>query len=189
MSSGKALGWIAIFGLSSVLDGGAIARAGGGPADAASLHCWKAHGFIQVSFDPTDCDSVVGMCTRGEIAGASGFLNGTTRFRATGLGGAVVGEASIVTPPAEPATTWSYSGELVLTTHLGTLTFSDVGIFDTFGGTFSEIDRVTDASGIFEDASGTLFMFGQAYADGSGFEGDVRGTLCVPSRAPHGGRR
>ncbi|MEK7705839.1 MAG: hypothetical protein AAB426_12835 [Myxococcota bacterium] len=97
-----------------------------------------------------------------------------------------MGEASIVTPPAEPGSTWSYSGALDLTTRFGVLSFTDVGVFDTAGGTFSEIDRVRAGSGIYEGATGTLFMFGHAYADGSGFEGDVRGEICVPHRAPRG---
>lgn len=145
--------------------------------------CWNVRAEITASFTSDACDSVVGLCTVGSVRG--GFLHGETQFSATGVGGGAIGEDSIVTPPAEPSSTWSYSGTLVLQTLLGSLTFSDVGVFDTAGGGFSEIDRVVDGSGLFAGATGKLFIYGDAFPDRSGFDGDIRGRLCVPLEAPH----
>jgi len=145
--------------------------------------CWDVRGAITVSFSAGDCASVVGLCTQGVID-ADGFLEGTTRYTATGIGGGVAGETSIVTPPAEPPSTWTYAGELLVTTALGTLRMNDVGVLDTAHGLFTELDRVLDGTGLYEGATGTLYMFGTTYPDGSGFEGDVRGRLCLPTAPP-----
>jgi hypothetical protein len=144
--------------------------------------CLPIDARIDVTFVTEGCDSVVGMCTEGRVSSRRSFLAGTTRFRATGLGGGVVGEASIVFPPAEPASTWSYSGELVITTAVGELHTEDVGVFDTVRGTFTEMNRVVSGTGLLRDARGDLFMSGYSHADGSGFSGDVSGTVCVPRR-------
>src|SRR5205814_7044026 len=90
--------------------------------------CFDVFANIDARFATSGCTSPVGLCTAGTL---SGFPGGTTRFTALGLGGAPVGEASIVTPPAEPGTTWSYRGDLVYTTPLGALNLEDVGVLDT----------------------------------------------------------
>lgn len=144
--------------------------------------CWSVHAQITASFTSDGCESVVGLCTAGSVRGS--LLAGETRFSAAGVGGNVAGEESIVTPPAEPGSTWAYSGTLTLETHLGSLTFNDVGVFDTAGGEFSEIDRLVDASGLFAGASGSLFIYGDAFPDRTGFAGDIRGRLCLPIVAP-----
>ena len=118
------------------------------------------------------CDSPVALCTTGVISGG-GILRGTTRFTALALGPAA----------GEPPTTLSYSGELVVTTKHGSITFSDAGIFDTDPSVsaFSELDRVVagSGSGRFLGASGLLFIAGTASAGGTVFEGDLRGEVCI----------
>ena len=164
----------------------------GEPADlvAGSRHghdgpwCWTVRAEMSATFVAEGCDSVVGMCTAGTVQGP--LLSGDTWFSATGLGGGVMGEPSIVTPPAEPPSTWAYAGTLVIDTALGSLTLSDVGVFDTYGGGFSEVDRVVDGSGFYAGAEGTLFIYGVGYEDGTGFDSSIRGHLCVQPEWPHG---
>jgi len=149
----------------------------------AGTPCFDVRATISVRFATDACDSVVGLCTRGTVRSrGAGFLRGTTRFRATGLGGGVVGEASIVTPPAEPPTTWAYSGELSIATALGTLELEDAGVFDTARGTFTELNRAVGGTGVFRGATGDLFIFGYAHDDFGGFDGTIRGDLCVSRR-------
>jgi len=153
-----------------------------GRAPAAGQWCFEVKGTIAVSFTaPGSCDSPFGMCTAGVTTGNHGFLDGTTAFSALGLGGGVIGEPSIVYPPVEPASTWTYRGTLVLSTKLGDLVTTDVGVLDTVGGVFTELVRVQSGTGLYVGATGTLYMFGTTYADGSGFGGDVRGQLCLPT--------
>lgn len=151
-------------------------------ADGDSLRCLSIDARIEVSLFVAGCMSPVGFCTQGVIRSRSGWLHGTTEFMAGGLGGDVMGEDSIVTPPSEPASTWSYAGQLDLDTPVGELHLEDVGVFDTDRGTFAETDRVVGGTGLFEGATGDLFMYGHAYEDRTGFSGDVRGEVCVPRR-------
>lgn len=142
--------------------------------------CFPLRGTIRVTMTATDCASPVGLCTEGVFR--SSFISGRTRFMATGLGGEPVGEASIVTPGAEPATTWSYSGVLTIETRLGTLVLSDVGVLDTVAGIFTELNRPVAGTGTFAGVSGRVYMSGTVVDDGTGFDGDVSGELCVPTR-------
>ena len=125
---------------------------------------------------PESCtDSPVALCTQGKIT-HSWLLRGTTSFNALDLSPSA--GLTTFTPPVEPASTLSYGGELVITTRFGTLTISDVGVFDTALGIFSEVDRITSGTGIFEGSTGNLFIFGDVKEDGSGFTGDIRGEIC-----------
>lgn len=148
-------------------------------AQDPSERCYRVHARIHAMFSSTGCTSPVGMCTQGTL---SGFPSGSTRFEALGLGGAPVGETSIVTPPAEPGTTWSYRGNLVYRTLLGEIQLEDVGVLDTVAGTFSELQRVVGGTGSFENATGDLFSYGHTTPAGDGFDGAVRGEVCVPRR-------
>jgi hypothetical protein len=156
------------------------------PADASGWHghddgeaCFPLLGNLRVTFVAQGCTSPVGMCTTGVYRSA--FVSGTTSFRATGIGGLPVGETSIVTPPAEPNTTWSYSGELTITTRVGTLVFADVGVLDTVAGTFTELNRPVSGTGTFEGMTGRAFVSGTVTEDGNGFDGTVTGRICVPT--------
>lgn len=144
--------------------------------------CVPVYAEMSATFFSANCTSPVGMCTAGNITTPTGTVIGVASYTAQGIGGGAVGEASVVTPPVEPATTWTYAGELVVSTWLGELTFSDVGIFDTAGGAFTEFDRLTSGTGLFEGASGTLFINGFGFEDGTGFASDIRGTICIPNQ-------
>ena len=134
--------------------------------------CIPVHATINALFVNTDCSSPVGLCTAGQISGG-GILNGNTRFIALGTASAA-GITGI-----EPETTLSYHGLLEVTTRHGTLTISDIGVFDPVVGVYSEVDRITAGTGRFENATGTLFIHGNAFTDGSGFDGEVRGQICL----------
>lgn len=160
----------------------ALAGALAAPADAQGGHgdrCIRVHAEISARVTAEGCDSPVGFCTRGTLRG---FPGGTTAFRALGLGGAPVGESSIVTPGAEPASTWSYRGDLTYTTPVGAIHIEDVGVLDTVRGAFSELQRVVGGTGAFAGATGELFSYGHTTPAGDGFDGPVRGEICVPRR-------
>jgi hypothetical protein len=95
------------------------------------------------------CTSPVGSCTVGSITNG-GFLNGETSF--TAFGAAIAAGMNGI----EPDSTSSYSGLLTITTKHGILTISDVGVFDTAMGKFSEIDRVIEGTGMFQESTGVL---------------------------------
>ncbi len=153
----------------------------GGTANATHSDqiCFPLLGRIRVAITSDACTSPVGLCTTGTFR--SGFVTGTTRFSATGLGGQPVGEASIVTPPAVPDTTWSYSGVLTIVTRIGTIVFNDVGVLDTVAGTFTELNSPVSGTGNFEGVTGRVFMSGTVTGGGTGFDGAVTGELCLPT--------
>lgn len=156
-------------------------RGHGHPHDGDGTACFSMQGRLDVSFVSDGCASPVGMCTRGVYR--SPYVSGTTAFEATGIGGLPVGEASIVTPPAEPASTWSYSGNLTITTRLGTLTFRDVGVLDTAAGTYTELARPVSGTGTFAGMTGNVYVSGTVTEAGDGFTGTVSGRICVPTAA------
>jgi hypothetical protein len=113
--------------------------------------------------------------TAGTIHGG-GLLNGTTAF----TGDALAPSAGLATTLV-PATTVSYTGVLVITTHRGTLTLRDIGIFDTDlakDGEFSSRSRVVAGTGRFAGASGILFFHGDSLPDAT-FTAEVNGTICL----------
>ena len=134
--------------------------------------CIPVHATINALFVTAGCTSPVGLCTAGQLSG-SGILNGSTRFTALGIAPAA-GITGI-----EPDTTLSYHGVLEVATRHGTLSISDIGVFDQAVGVYSEVDRITAGTGRFENATGTLFIHGDAFSDGSGFDGEVRGQICL----------
>jgi hypothetical protein len=150
------------------------------PVEAGSTFCFPVRATIEAFFTDGPCDSPVGLCTEGEVKSPLGLFSGSSRFTATGLGGEPVGEDSIVTPPAEPATTWSYSGVLEISTGVGTVTFEDVGVLDTVAGTFTELERPLSGTGLFRGVTGALFISGHLTPAGDGFDGRISGELCVP---------
>jgi hypothetical protein len=144
--------------------------------------CFPVRGRITTELTADDCSSPVGLCTNGYLRSTFGLLSGRTHFEAGGLGGDPVGESSIVTPPAEPGTTWAYSGVLTVHTRVGTITFSDVGVLDSAQGLFTEIDRPTSGTQALRGVTGALFVSGHTTPDGNGFDGDITGELCLPRR-------
>lgn len=154
--------------------------------DSTGQICVPVHAQLTATFVTEGCTSPVGFCTAGDLTSWTGYTLGVANYTAQGLGGGAVGEASVVTPAsAEPASTWTYAGTLVITTSYGELVLSDVGVFDTAGGAFTEFDRVTSGTGLFSGATGTIFINGFGFEDGTGFQSDLRGTVCVPATSPN----
>jgi hypothetical protein len=80
-------------------------------------------------------------------------------------------------PLVEATTTLSYSGLLTITTHHGTLTTRDTGIFDTAGtGLFASRDVVVSGTGIFEGATGHIFYIGTGVTK---FDARALGEICL----------
>jgi hypothetical protein len=151
---------------------------------SASRHrgpiCFPIRANITTEFTADGCSSPVGLCTKGFLRSSFGFFSGRTHFEASGLGGEPVGEASIVTPPAEPSSTWAYSGVLTVHTRVGMITFTDVGVLDSAQGIFTELQRPVSGTHTFEGVTGALFVSGHLTEDGNGFDGNITGELCIP---------
>jgi hypothetical protein len=77
----------------------------------------------------------------------------------------------------EPASTLSYAGRVTVTNDKGTFTTTNVGVFDTALGAFSQLDRIQNGTAGFEDATGSLFV-AAAGTPAAGFEAAVRGEVC-----------
>lgn len=111
--------------------------------------------------------------TRGRIRGD---LNGTTEF---------IGDAASLMPIAGPASpplnpSFSYTGDLVITTRQGTLRTRSVGAFEFLPfGAGTQFDRVIGGTGKYRGATGLLFFNFIANGDLSGFTSSVRGELCL----------
>ncbi|PXW89942.1 hypothetical protein C8R34_10399 [Nitrosomonas sp. Nm84] len=109
--------------------------------------------------------------TSGTITGGE-KLNGTTR--------ATFSSTPIPTPDAS---TISYIDNFSVTTQKGILATSNVAIYDTGRGLFSEIARIVpDAStGDFAGATGVLFISGQTTDGGATFQAGIEGEICFIS--------
>jgi hypothetical protein len=118
------------------------------------------------------CTSPVGFCVEGVIAGG-GWINGKTKATILGLA------PSVGLPGIEPETTLSVAGDRTIETSHGTLTLRFTAVFDTARGEFSELLRVTDGTGKFVGATGTLYLMGRLSADGISIEGDFTGEVCL----------
>lgn len=105
-----------------------------------------------------------------------GDLKGTTQF--TGDATSLTPITGVVSPPLNP--TFSYTGNLVITTKKGTLTTRSVGIFEVVPfGTGTQFDRVVAGTGKFQGATGLLYFTFTANSDVSGFTSSVTGKLCL----------
>ena len=114
--------------------------------------------------------------TEGEIQ--SGFLKGTTKF--VGDGDSLLPPiTSTPSPPIEPLT-FSYTGDLTITTTKGTLTTRSVGVFEGVPFGFgTQFDRVLGGTGLFEGAVGNLFYNFTADETAAAFTSQVSGEICV----------
>ncbi len=122
------------------------------------------------------CTSPVGFCVEGVINGG-GWINGKTSATILGLA------PSVGLPGIEPETTLSVAGDRTIVNSQGTLTLRFTAVFDTARGEFSELLRVTDGTGKFLGATGTLFLTGQLSADGISIEAEVTGVVCLAGPA------
>lgn len=101
-----------------------------------------------------------------------GKLNGTTK--------ATFSSAPIPTPDAG---TVSYIDNFSVTTHRGVLATSNVAIYDTGRGLFSEIARIDPnaSTGDFAGATGALFINGLTTDSGATFQAGIEGEICFIS--------
>lgn len=95
-----------------------------------------------------------------------GILNGQTHF-----------VTSSFTPTAVPGI-FLLTGNLTITTNKGTLTTSDVAIFDVANGLFTDIAQITGGTGDFAGATGVLFISGKT-TDFVHFQDKIVGNICL----------
>ena len=109
-----------------------------------------------------------GTTTIGTIA-RGGILNGTTADLFT--------SALTATPDSN---TFSFTDTLTITADRGgTLTDSDVTIYNLALGVFSTISPISNGTGILAGATGTLFISGSS-TDGVNFADKIVGQICLP---------
>jgi hypothetical protein len=113
--------------------------------------------------------------TTGEIT--SGLLKGTTRF--TGDQTSLTQITGTDSPPIN-LLTYSYTGDLKITTRKGTLTTRSVGVFEGIPfGVGVQFDRIIEGTGVFEGADGVLFFRFKADDTGAAFTSSVNGEVCL----------
>lgn len=135
------------------------------------MRCKRVEGRLTSVSVTQDCTNANG-CFAGVITGDRS-IRGT--FRAVAFGFA----PSVGLPGLEPESTLSFAGERTIETAQGTLRLRLTGVFDTARREFSELERVTDGTGRFEGATGTLWLAGTSNADATAFEALVTGQLCT----------
>ncbi|MEZ4865719.1 MAG: hypothetical protein R3C14_30685 [Caldilineaceae bacterium] len=139
-----------------------------GPADAKG----QCH---SINTTQTTVADFANFTTAGEIK--SGFLKGTTKF--TGDASALTQITGTNSPPVEPQT-FSYTGDLKITTAKGTLTTRSVGAFESASfGRGAQFDRVIAGTGLYADAEGFLYFNFVADDTGGAFTSTVSGEICV----------
>lgn len=107
-----------------------------------------------------------GMSTSGTIS-HGGILNGTT---------ADVFMSSPV--PVANTDTLALTDTLTITANHGTLTCSDVTLFNPSHGVFTTISTISRGSGIFKGATGTLFISGTS-TDGVHYQDKITGQITI----------
>jgi hypothetical protein len=120
--------------------------------------------------------TIANLATFTTVGQIHGTLKGTTQFT-----GDPASLAEIVSQ-SSPAlnTTFSYTGDLVITTKDGTLITRSVGVFESVPfGIGTQFDRVMDGTGAFLGATGFLFFNFQANADLTHFMSTIAGELCL----------
>jgi hypothetical protein len=76
--------------------------------------------------------------------------------------------------------TFSYTGDLLITTVKGTLTTRSVGVFESGAfGRGTQFDRVIAGTGLYSGAEGFLSFNFEADATGAAFTSTVTGEICV----------
>ncbi|MDH3238002.1 MAG: dirigent protein [Deltaproteobacteria bacterium] len=116
-------------------------------------------------------ESPGGLCANGTIR--SGILKGTK------LAVYTAAAPSAGLPGVESPFVLSYTADAVFTTKHGELHLSQLGVSDPFQQVFTELNRVVGGTGRFYQASGILFISGTLSVDGTEFESDITGTLCL----------
>ena len=123
------------------------------------------------------CPSPVGFCAGGdEVRGNHGF-SGSFSFSALAFN-PIAGD---------PLGRLSVPGISTYTTPDGTLTISDVSVFDpaapqgTGTGTFAGTGRITEGTGRFAGATGDIFTSGRVGSDGLSFTTEATIEICIPN--------
>ena len=116
-------------------------------------------------------ESPGGLCADGTIR--SGILKGSK------LAVYTAAAPSAGLPETEFPLVLSYTADAVFTTDQGELHLSQLGVIDPFRRVFTELNRVVGGTGRFDQASGDLFISGTTNIDGTEFESDITGTLCL----------
>ena len=123
-----------------------------------------------------NCGSPVGFCAASDrVRGNHGF-SGTFFFQALAF------EAIA----SDPAGRLVASGISTFTTPDGTVTISDVSVFDptppqgTGTGTFSGIGRISSGTGRFAGATGDVFTAGRTREGGTAFTTNTTLEICFP---------
>ena len=109
------------------------------------------------------CASPVGVCTTGSAA-LSGAA-GSTQFTAQ----------AVAQGPSPD--TMLYSGDLTITTASGTLALRDYGLLNSSTGYYIEMQQVVSGTGAYAQHTGILMS--QGVATGTGFQGELTGSLCA----------
>ena len=112
-----------------------------------------------------------GLCADGTIR--SGILKGTK------LAVYTAAAPSAGLPGVESPLVLSYTADAVFTTKHGELHLSQLGVSDPLRQVFTELSRVVGGTGRFYQASGDLFISGTLSIDGTDFESDITGTVCL----------
>jgi hypothetical protein len=163
----KSAGFVAVVLAAGVV--GAVSMTRNVQAQSA---CVPVFGHYQASFTTVNCTAPSGLCATGTITN-SDILDSSSLFVELDQA------ASAGMPATEPSTTVSYSGTLTITTpHLGALTVRDLGVVAGTPGNFSELERPVSGTGIFSTASNTFFISGSMVNNGTGFDGQIYGSLC-----------
>jgi len=129
----------------------------------------------QINTTMTSVANFSNFTTTGQIN--SGLLKGTTKF--TGDPVAVTPITSATKPPVK-SPTFSYVGDLEITTDQGILTTRSVGIFEGVPfGRAVQFDHVTGGTGLFDGATGLLYFNSVTDSTGGAFSSSVSGEVCV----------
>ena len=116
-------------------------------------------------------ESPGGLCSDGFIG--SGILKGTKLAIYT------ASAPSAGLPGTEHPFVLSYTADATFTTDKGELYLSQLGVIDPFRQVFTELNRVVGGTGLFDQATGDLFISGTTSVDGITFESDITGTVCL----------
>src|SRR5262245_10591877 len=144
----------------------------------AAQHCQTINAVDDSVLVPPGpgCPSPIGFCA------ASERVQGNHGFRGTFFFQALAFEAIA----NDPAGRLVVSGISTFTTPDGTVTISDVSVFDpaqpqgTGTGTFSGIGRIRSGTGRFAGATGDVFTAGRTREDGTAFTTQTTLEVCFP---------
>jgi hypothetical protein len=136
--------------------------------------CKAVHADLVEVRSEVGCKPEHSFCFLGEVDGNHG-LRGTTYFK---------GEQGALFPPSAP-TFRSYVGSFEYITPHGTLTMREMGLTDPptadpESGAVTAYQKIVDASGDFEGATGYLFVSG--FNRNQRIETIVTGEICMPGR-------